>query len=297
MTAQILASRHEVERLYGEISAEAGALRAEGTKPSLATILVGGSGPSMAYARAKEKACGKLGIDFRLREYGETESDAEIVSGIKKLNQDSSVHGIMLELPLPKQIDPFKVASSISHLKDVDGITPMNRGLLFMGKLDLALLPVTPLSCMTLIDGTGVDVKGKEVAIVGRGETVGLPLAVLLIKRSATVTICHSKTKGLREVVRKSDIVVTATGQPGLITTDMLSPGQMVIDAGVSVLPDGRLAGDVDPRASEVVGWLSPVPGGVGSLTVALLLKNLLKAIRIGKENGQDLTIAHNNKP
>ncbi|MDR2405998.1 MAG: bifunctional 5,10-methylenetetrahydrofolate dehydrogenase/5,10-methenyltetrahydrofolate cyclohydrolase [Deltaproteobacteria bacterium] len=285
MTAQILASKEIVSKFKEEVLAEVGKLKASGTQPMLATVIAGWDGPSKAYALSKEKTCESLGINFSLNVYDQDIPQENIIDAILTLNEDPSIHGIMLELPLPKHLDAYKVSSAILPTKDVDGITPVNRGLLLMGKLDKALLPVTPLSCLTLIDSTSVDVKGKNVAIIGRGETVGLPLTVLLIKRSATVTVCHSKTKDLKEVLSNSDIVVAATGQAGLVKADMLHEGQIVIDAGISVLPDGKLTGDVEKEASEVVSFLTPVPGGVGSLTVMLLIKNLMKAIDL--QNGK----------
>jgi methylenetetrahydrofolate dehydrogenase (NADP+)/methenyltetrahydrofolate cyclohydrolase len=281
MTATILASKPIVETFKEEIKGDVEKLRSSGTEPRLVTILAGLDGPSKAYALSKEKTCKALGIDFSLKVFDEKVTEEELLAAIEELNRDPKVHGIMLELPLPKHIDAYKITSAIAPKKDVDGVTPVNRGLLLMGKLDEALLPVTPLSCITLMESANPDIKGKNVALIGRGETVGLPLTVLLIKKSATVTVCHSKTRNLDEVVKKSDIVVAATGQAGLVKKSMLKEGQIVIDAGISVLPDGKLTGDVEAGASEVVSYITPVPGGVGSLTVMLLLKNLLKSVRL----------------
>jgi methylenetetrahydrofolate dehydrogenase (NADP+)/methenyltetrahydrofolate cyclohydrolase len=286
MTAQMLSSKPIVEKFKEEIKAEADALKAEGIDPMLAVVAAGWDGPSKAYALAKEKTCYSLGIAFSLNVFEADVEEDRLLSAIDTLNEDPAVHGIMLELPLPRHIDALKVASRILQEKDVDGVGPVNRGLLLLGKLDQALLPVTPLSCLTLIESAGAEIQGKNAAVVGRGETVGLPLTVMLIKRSATATVCHSKTKDLAEVLRKSDIVVAATGQAGLIKGDMLREGQIVVDAGITVGEDGKLKGDVDPSASEVVSYLTPVPGGVGSLTVMLLLKNLFKAIGLQRKGG-----------
>ncbi|MDR2340396.1 MAG: bifunctional 5,10-methylenetetrahydrofolate dehydrogenase/5,10-methenyltetrahydrofolate cyclohydrolase [Deltaproteobacteria bacterium] len=285
MTATMLASKPIVQKFKEGIQKDVEDLKLKGTEPMLATVIAGWDGPSKAYALSKEKTCHALGINFSLNVYDHNVTEDRLLDAIATLNEDGSVHGIMLELPLPKHIDSYRVTSAIRPNKDVDGITPENRGLLLMGKLDKALLPVTPLSCLTLIESSEVDVAGKNVAIIGRGETVGLPLTVLLIKRSATVTVCHSRTKDLDDIVRHSDIVVAATGQAGLVKKSMLSAGQVVIDAGISVLPDGKITGDVENGASEVVSYLTPVPGGVGSLTVMLLLRNLFKAI--GLQNGR----------
>ncbi|MDR2199084.1 MAG: bifunctional 5,10-methylenetetrahydrofolate dehydrogenase/5,10-methenyltetrahydrofolate cyclohydrolase [Deltaproteobacteria bacterium] len=284
MTAQILQSKQIVQKLKEEIKAEALALKERGTELKLATILAGGDEPSRAYAMSKKKACESLGISFSLETFPDDVSEDILLNTINSLNADPLVTGIMLELPLPKTIDPVRVSAAIKPEKDVDGVTPVNRGLLLLGRLEESLLPVTPQSCVALIDSTGTDLKGKDVALIGRGETVGLPLMVLLIKRSATVTVCHSKTKDLTEKVKKADIVVTATGQKGLVKKDMLSPGQIVIDAGITVLPDGKIVGDVEKGAAEVVSHISPVPGGVGSLTVVLLLKNLIKGAKLQKK-------------
>jgi methylenetetrahydrofolate dehydrogenase (NADP+)/methenyltetrahydrofolate cyclohydrolase len=285
MTATILASKPIVETFKEEIKSEVEKLKSRGIAPRLATIIAGLDGPSKAYAQSKEKTCKSLGIDFILREFDENVTEEKLLSAISELNQDPEVHGIMLELPLPKHLDGYRITSAIAPKKDVDGVTPVNRGLLLMGKLGEALLPVTPLSCLTLIESVNKDIQGKDVALIGRGETVGLPLTVLLIKKSATVTVCHSKTKDLKDVVKNADIVVAATGKAGLIKADMLNEKQIVIDAGISVLPDGKLTGDVEAGAKEVVSHITPVPGGVGSLTVVLLLKNLLKAA--GFQNGK----------
>jgi methylenetetrahydrofolate dehydrogenase (NADP+)/methenyltetrahydrofolate cyclohydrolase len=291
MTAQMLSSKEIVAKFKNEIQSEVGRLKAKGTEPMLATVIAGWDGPSKAYALSKEKTCESLGINFSLNVYDDKIPQENLIDAILTLNEDPSIHGIMLELPLPKHIDAYKVSSSILPVKDVDGITPVNRGLLLMGKLEKALLPVTPLSCLTLIDSANVELKGKNVAVIGRGETVGLPLTVLLIKKSATVTVCHSQTKDLKDVLKNSDIVVAATGQAGLVKADMLRDGQIVIDAGISVIADGKLTGDVEKEASEVVSYLTPVPGGVGSLTVMLLIKNLMKAIELqnGKLSNKDI--------
>jgi methylenetetrahydrofolate dehydrogenase (NADP+)/methenyltetrahydrofolate cyclohydrolase len=283
MTAVILSSKQIVEKFKEEIKAELKELRAEGSDPTLAAVICGWDGPSKAYALSKEKACQNLGMNFSLNVFNENITEGELMEAIWTLNNDPGVHGILLELPLPRHISAFKAASAIKAEKDVDGIGPVNRGLLLMGNLEEALIPVTPLSCLKLIEHTGVDLSGLAATIIGRGETVGLPLSVLLIKKHATVTVCHSKTKKLKDIVRKSDIVVAATGRPSLITKDMLSEGQIVIDAGISVLADGKISGDVEKDAADIVAYLSPVPGGVGSLTVSLILKNVFKALKLQK--------------
>jgi methylenetetrahydrofolate dehydrogenase (NADP+)/methenyltetrahydrofolate cyclohydrolase len=289
MAAQILKSKPIADKFKEEIFYETERLKASGIEPRLAVVAAGWDGPSQAYALAKEKVCKSLGISFSLNVFEADVTEEKLQNVIENLNDDPAVHGIMLELPLPKHIDTQHISEKVIPEKDVDGITPVNRGLLLLGKLNQALLPVTPLSCLTLIESTSVDIKGKNAAVVGRGETVGLPLTILLIKHSATVTVCHSKTRDLKEILKNSDIIVAATGQAGLIKAEMLKEGQIVIDAGITVLEGGKLVGDVDPAASEVVSYLTPVPGGVGSLTVMLLLKNLFKAIGLQKNRKEQI--------
>jgi methylenetetrahydrofolate dehydrogenase (NADP+)/methenyltetrahydrofolate cyclohydrolase len=286
MTALTLSSKDIVNKFKQEIKASLNELKSQNINPTLSALICGWDGPSKAYALSKEKTCRDLGIDFDLNVFKDDMAQGELQDAISTLNEDPSVHGIILELPLPKHLDAFKAASQINPQKDVDGITPFNRGLLLMGRFKECLIPVTPLSCLTLLEETGEDLTGKVATIVGRGETVGLPLSVLLIKKHATVTVCHSKTLNLKDIVSKSDIVVAATGKASLITKDMLTGKQIVIDAGITVLPNGKVVGDVDKEASETAKYLSPVPGGVGSLTVTLILKNLFKAVGLQRKSG-----------
>jgi methylenetetrahydrofolate dehydrogenase (NADP+)/methenyltetrahydrofolate cyclohydrolase len=244
-------------------------------------VFAGEHGASVAYSRSKIRIASELdvGLDVRYLPSGATEG--EIVQEAASLSRDPEVGGVLVELPLPPQARPAKVLAALDPAKDVDGAHLLNRGRLLRGDDPEAIYPVTPLACLALLEDAGVDPEGMKVTVVGRGETVGLPLAVLLIKRHATVTVCHSRTADLASAVSGADIVVSAAGKPGLITPGMLRPGQIVLDAGISVVPPGRIAGDVDPGAAGVVAMLSPVPGGVGSLTTVLLFRNLLKAIRL----------------
>ena len=198
------------------------------------------------------------------------------------MNADKNVHGILVELPLPKEIQKENVMNRIDPKKDVDGVHPVNRGYLLGGQEHLALVPATPLACIELIQRSGLDLKGKRVTLVGRGDTVGRPLASLLIKRDATITVCHTKTLDLAGTVKTAEIVVAAAGFPKLVQGNMLAPGQTVIDAGINQLPDGSLCGDVDTEAATpIVRAITPVPGGVGSLTTTVIMQNLLKAVEL----------------
>jgi len=248
----------------------------------LAVVLVGDDEASRVYAQSKEKVGEKMGIKVELHVYPASTTEAEVLQLVDKLNADKNVHGILVELPLPKTIQKENVMNRIDPKKDVDGVHPVNRGYLLGGQEHLALVPATPLACIELIQRSGLDLKGKRVTLVGRGDTVGRPLASLLIKRDATITVCHTKTVDLANTVKAAEIVVAAAGFPKLVKADMLAPGQTVIDAGINQLPDGNLCGDVDTEpASQIVRAITPVPGGVGSLTTTVIMQNLLKAVEL----------------
>ena len=254
----------------------------KGIQPKLAVVLVGDDEASRVYAQSKEKVGDKMGIKVELHVRPEATSEAEVVKLVDELNADKNVHGILVELPLPKTIQKENVMNRIDPKKDVDGVHPVNRGYLLGGQEHLALVPATPLACIELIQRSGLDLKGKRVTLVGRGDTVGRPLASLLIKRDATITVCHTKTVDLAGTVKSAEIVVAAAGFPKLVKADMVSPGQTVIDAGINQLEDGSLCGDVDTEpVSQIVRAITPVPGGVGSLTTTVIMQNLLKAIEL----------------
>jgi methylenetetrahydrofolate dehydrogenase (NADP+)/methenyltetrahydrofolate cyclohydrolase len=253
-----------------------------GIVPKLAVVLVGDDEASHVYAQSKEKVGEKMGIKVELHIRPASTSEADVLQLIDKLNADKNVHGILVELPLPKTIEKERVMNRIDPKKDVDGVHPVNRGYLLGGQEHLALVPATPLACIELIQRSGLDLKGKRITLVGRGDTVGRPLASLLIKRDATITVCHTKTVDLPNTVKSAEIVVAAAGFPKLVQGNMLAPGQTVIDAGINQLPDGSLCGDVDTEAaSQVVRAITPVPGGVGSLTSTVIMQNLLKAVEL----------------
>jgi len=253
-----------------------------GILPKLAVVLVGDDDASRVYAQSKEKVGEKMGIKVELHVRPASTTEAEVIQLVDKLNADKNVHGILVELPLPKTIQKENVMNRIDPKKDVDGVHPVNRGYLLGGQEHLALVPATPLACIELIQRSGLDLKGKRVTLVGRGDTVGRPLASLLIKRDATITVCHTKTVDLANTVKAAEIVVAAAGFPKLVKADMLSPGQTVIDAGINQLPDGSICGDVDTEpASQIARAITPVPGGVGSLTTTVIMQNLLKAVEL----------------
>ncbi len=262
-----------------EVKAEVAALKEKGVSPKLSVVLAGDDPASVLYARSKEKACRNSGIEYELHRFPETASEEEVLAKLAELGKDPAVHGIMVELPLPRHMNKEKVMIAVDPEKDVDGINPINRGRMFTKKE--GLFPVTPQSCIEIIKRQGIALEGKSVCLVGRGDTVGKPLIFLLLNENATVTVCHTRTKDLGKHTRAADIVVAAAGKASLITKDMISPGTVVVDAGINGV-DGKTVGDVDfEGVSEVASAITPVPGGVGSLTTALIQKNLLKALKM----------------
>ena len=286
MAAEIIKGGPIAEEIRAELRQEVEALKARGITPKLSVVLVGDDPGSVWYARNKVKTGEKVGVVVEVHELDKETPEAEVVALVEKLNADPDVHGILVELPLPKHIDKAKVMNAIDPVKDVDGVTAVNRGYLLGGQEDLALIPATPLSCIELIQRAGVELRGKRVTLVGRGDTVGRPLAMLLIQRGrdATVTVCHTKTADLAAECRRAEILVAAAGARHLIKKDMVSPGTIVIDAGINELEDGSITGDVDFEAvKEVAAAITPVPGGVGSLTTTIILGNTIKALKLQK--------------
>ena len=255
------------------------AYRAEGISPRLAVILVGDDPASVWYAKSKQKAAEKIDILYDFYELPADTPEADVIALVEKLNSDADVHGIMVELPLPKHIDKDRVMATVSPVKDVDGVNPINRGYILQGSE--GLFPATPESCIGCVLSTGVNLQGKKAVIVGRGETVGKPLVFMLLKYNPTITICHSRTADLAKEVKEADVVIAAVGKAGLVTGDMLKPGAIVVDAGVNEV-EGGYVGDVDFESAEkVASAISPVPGGVGSLTTVLLFRNLMKGMKM----------------
>ncbi len=252
-------------------------LRAQGTTPGLAVVIVGEDPASQVYVRMKRKDCDQVGIRSEEFALPAKVSEQELLELVEDLNARVEIDGVLVQLPLPDHIDEETVLETIHPEKDVDGFHPMSVGRMLIGKE--ALLPCTPHGCIVLLDEIGVDLKGKEAVVLGRSNIVGKPIAVLLLERHATVTICHSRTKDLPEVVRRADVLVAAVGRPGMVTGDWLKPGAVVIDVGINRLEDGTLVGDVDfESASEVASAITPVPGGVGPMTRAMLMENTLIA-------------------
>ena len=251
-------------------------LLADGIRPKLDVIIVGNDPASHQYVNSRAADCAAVGLASTVHSLNEDTKQSELIELIETLNADDNVHGILLQMPLPKHMNPDEVISHISMQKDVDGFHPMNVGALVSGKP--AFAPCTPSSIMQLIRSTGIDMSGKNAVVVGRSNVVGRPAAMLLLKESATVTICHSRTIDLPEHTLNADILVAAVGVPNLITGDMIKPGAIVIDAGINRV-DGKTVGDVEfETAKDVAGFISPVPGGVGPVTRTILLMNTLEA-------------------
>ncbi|HEX3580358.1 MAG TPA: bifunctional methylenetetrahydrofolate dehydrogenase/methenyltetrahydrofolate cyclohydrolase FolD [Thermoanaerobaculia bacterium] len=245
--------------------------------PGLVAVRVGNDPASEIYVRSKAKKAQQLGLRGSERVFPETMTEAELLAEVDQLNRDDEVDGILVQLPLPKQIDAQKIIDAISPQKDVDGFHPINVGKLHLGRPTLA--PCTPSGCGRLIDSTGVSIAGANAVVIGRSDIVGKPMAALLLQRNATVTICHSKTRDLAAIARNADILVAAIGRPRFVTTEMVKPGAVVIDVGINRGADGKLAGDVDfARVREIAGFITPVPGGVGPMTIAMLMKNTVTA-------------------
>lgn len=265
------------------VAKEVAALKEQGVSVGLAVVIVGDDPASRVYVNNKKKACGACGIEsFEYALPGDT-AEEELLALVEKLNADPKVNGILVQLPLPRQIDEHKVIAAISPKKDVDAFHAVNVGKIMIGDFDF--LPCTPAGCMDLIDSTGVSVEGKRCVVIGRSNIVGKPMAMLLLHRNGTVTICHSRTKNLKEICREADILVAAVGRANFVTADMVKEGAVVIDVGMNRLENGKLCGDVDFEAvSQVAGWITPVPGGVGPMTIATLMRNTLTAARL--QNG-----------
>ena len=289
MTAQILDGTATAEKLRAEIAAEV-KTRVEAGKsvPGLATVLVGDNPASHVYVKSKRKACAEVGIESFGIELPATASQAEVEETVKKLNADPKVNGILVQLPLPAGLDEERVLSSISLEKDVDGFHPVNIGRLAQKGRDPLFVPCTPEGCMYLIGKAVPSVEGLNAVVLGRSNIVGMPVALLLVRANATVTICHSRTKNLADVVRSADILVAAIGKPEMVRGSWIKPGAIVIDVGINRVDDAtrprgyRLVGDVAyEEAKEVAGWITPVPGGVGPMTIAMLLRNTLRAAQL----------------
>ena len=279
MTAQLLDGKALAAEIRANVKAQVQTLAAEGVQTSLAVVLVGEDPASQVYVRNKIKACADTGIrSLEFRMSAET-TEEELLAKIKELNEDDSVDGILVQLPLPAQINAEAVISAICPKKDVDGFHVMNAGALMTGKE--GFVPCTPYGVMRLIEKSGVNPAGKTVVVVGRSNIVGKPMAMLLLAANATVTVAHSRTPDLAEVTRRADILVAAVGRAKLIKADMVKPGAVVIDVGMNRDENGKLCGDVDfDDVKETAGFITPVPGGVGPMTIAMLMYNTVTAAR-----------------
>ncbi|MCQ2136428.1 MAG: bifunctional methylenetetrahydrofolate dehydrogenase/methenyltetrahydrofolate cyclohydrolase FolD [Bacteroidales bacterium] len=281
----IISGKELSARLREEMAAQIPSLEEKyGRKPNLTVILVGENPASQSYVRSKAKAAVAIGMTSSTVTLPEQTSEAELLELIAKLNEDDAVDGILVQLPLPKHIDEDKVIDAISYEKDVDGFHPMNVAALWLGQP--CIVPCTPKGCIEMIESTGVGIAGKKAVVVGRSNIVGKPVAKLLLDKNATVTIAHSRTADLGAVTREADILVAAVGRPLMITGDMVKPGAVVIDVGINRLEDGRLVGDVDfESAAPVAGYISPVPGGVGPMTITMLMKNTIQCFETRMQN------------
>lgn len=278
MAAIIMDGRSVAARLKETAAQEALALAQNGMMPHLAVVLVGENAASQVYVRNKENACKKAGIHSTVLRLPENCTQAELEDAVRALNEDASVHGILVQLPLPDHLDEAAVLRLIDPDKDVDGFHAMNSGRLMNGQR--GFVPCTPLGVMRMLEAYGIPVRGKHAVVIGRSNIVGKPMAMLLLAADATVTICHSKTENLAQIARQADILVAAVGRPRFVTADMVKPGATVIDVGINRV-DGAIVGDVDfDGVSEIAGYLTPVPGGVGQMTIAMLLANTLDAAR-----------------
>ncbi|WP_312471819.1 bifunctional methylenetetrahydrofolate dehydrogenase/methenyltetrahydrofolate cyclohydrolase FolD [Neobacillus sp.] len=277
MTAQIINGKEIAAKKRIEIAEKVAALKSQGVTPGLAVILVGNNHASRTYVTSKEKACQELGMNSLLIEMSEDIPEEELLAKIEELNEDSSIHGILVQLPIPKHIDESKVIETISPLKDVDGFHPINIGRMMTGQN--AFLPCTPYGIMVLLEETGIAIAGKNVVVVGRSNIVGKPVGQLFLNQHATVTYCHSKTKDLKLHTKQADILVAAVGIPNFIKGEHVKEGAVVIDVGINRNEAGKLCGDVAfDEVSEKAGYITPVPKGVGPMTITMLMYNTLKS-------------------
>ena len=279
MAARILDGKSLAAQVRAAVKNEVAALSHRGIRPGLAVLLAGDNAASRVYVRNKVRASEDTGVRSQLIELPASVSEQALLDHVLALNEDREVHGILVQLPLPKHINAYKVLESVSPAKDVDGFHTVNLGALVAGTPHM--VPCTPAGVMRLLQHASVPLAGAHAVVIGRSNIVGKPLALLLLQEDATVTICHSKTRDLENVARSADILVAAVGRAKLVTGAMVKPGACVIDVGVNRLADGSLCGDVDfASASEVAGWITPVPGGVGPMTIAMLLENCVRAAR-----------------
>lgn len=282
--AQILNGKELSEKIREDLKEQVAQMTAQGRQPGLAVILVGDDPASKIYVANKEKACKAIGVYSEMHLLPADTTEETLLNLIDKLNKQQNLHGILLQAPIPAHLNYKKISETISPDKDVDAFHPYNVGKIMIGDYDL--LPCTPAGVIELIKSSGVSIAGKHCVVVGRSNIVGKPQAMLLLQENGTVTICHSRTPNLKEETLRADILVSAVGKAGVITGDMVKPGAVVIDVGMNRDAAGKLCGDVDfASASEVAGYITPVPGGVGPMTITMLLKNTIKAAQLQEKN------------
>lgn len=285
MQAKLIDGKALAAQVKAEAAADTAALKAKGVTPCLAVILVGEDPASQVYVRGKAKDCGECGIDSRVLRLPESTTQEQLLTLVHQLADEKAVNGILVQLPLPAHIDEKAVIDAIPPEKDVDGFSPVNVGRMQIG--EPCYLPCTPAGCVRMIESTGTSIDGKHAVVIGRSNIVGKPAAILLLAKNATVTICHSHTANLKELCASADILVAAVGKAGFVTGDMVKPGAVVIDVGINRGADGKLHGDVDfAAAAEKASFITPVPGGVGPMTRAMLMKNTVQAA--ARQNGLD---------
>ena len=277
MSAQLIDGTALSRQIRADVAQQAAALTLRGHRPGLAVVLVGDDPASQVYVRNKVKACHDAGLHSVFEKYDATLTEADLLVRLAALNHDPAIHGILVQMPLPRHINPHRVIEAISTRKDVDGYSVLSAGELMCGLPGFR--PCTPYGCMKLIQSTGVDLRGKHAVVIGRSNTVGKPMAMLLLQANATVTICHSSTPNLADHARQADVLVAAVGRRQMVTADMVKPGAIVIDVGINRTPEGKLCGDVDfAPVAEVASHITPVPGGVGPMTITMLLVNTIEA-------------------
>ncbi|MGE0157400.1 MAG: bifunctional methylenetetrahydrofolate dehydrogenase/methenyltetrahydrofolate cyclohydrolase FolD [Geobacter sp.] len=277
MAAQVIDGKAIAAKVRGRIAGQVEQLKAQGVTPGLAVVLVGDDPASRVYVGMKKKLCIELGMHSSDHELPADTSETQLLALIEQLNNDDKIHGILVQLPLPAQIDTDKVLEAISPLKDADGFHPYNVGRLAIGKPTFQ--PCTPYGVMIMLEEIGYDLTGKEVVVVGRSNIVGKPVALMCLAKHATVTVCHSRTKDLADVVRRADVVIAAVGKAEMVKGDWIKPGAVVIDVGINRVGEKKLVGDVEyAAAAERAAAITPVPGGVGPMTIAMLLQNTLES-------------------
>ena len=277
MTAQLIDGNALSRQLRTQVSERVAALKAQGLTPGLAVVLVGDNPASQVYVRNKVKACEDTGMHSVLEKYDASLTEAELLARVDALNNDPAIHGILVQLPLPAHINAHKVIEAISPAKDVDGFHVASAGALMVGQP--GFWPCTPYGCMKMLESIGYDLRGKHAVVIGRSNIVGKPMAMMLLQKDATVTVCHSRTADLKAQTLQADVIVAAVGKRNVLTADMVKPGAVVLDVGMNRNDEGKLCGDVDfDGVKEVAGYITPVPGGVGPMTITMLMVNTLES-------------------